>query len=249
MKLLTTFVFLTAAVFFLGLVPTLTKPAHAQTPACTYTPDTVAIGGTITVTSLNSLTGEIRIAGAFWPQPATGSVLLGNLAANTTTPPLTVSGTSSGTSPLPITAGSYAVRVGGFGVLCTTASGGTSLSVTTGGGGDDGGNTTTSTPTCTSLTDCSSGVGTGVTGFSETGLVGDFISNILPIILGVVGMLTVIMIVISGFQFATSSGNPESTAAARDRLTFALIGFAVVALAFALTQIIDVVFLNHSGIF
>lgn len=94
---------------------------------CTYTPNSVAIGGLITVTSQNSLTGEIRIAGALWPQPATGSVLLGNLPANGTQ---TVTIPTSSTPP--ITVGSYAVRVGGFGVLCTTAGSGTSLSVTAG---------------------------------------------------------------------------------------------------------------------
>ena len=78
-------------------------------------------------------------------------------------------------------------------------------------------------------------------------MVAKLISDILPIVLGLGGFLTVIIIVISGIQFITSSGNPEAAAAARSRLIFALVGFAIIILAFAITQIIDKIFLGGSG--
>ena len=77
----------------------------------------------------------------------------------------------------------------------------------------------------------------------------ELISSILPIILGVIGFITVIIIIISGIQFITSSGNPEAAAAARSRLTLAIVGFVIVVLAFAITQIIDKIFLGGSGVF
>ncbi|MDP2632106.1 MAG: hypothetical protein Q8P25_00080 [Candidatus Curtissbacteria bacterium] len=83
---------------------------------------------------------------------------------------------------------------------------------------------------------------------SEQGLVGNLITEILPIILGVGGMLTVIFIIISGIQFITSSGNPEAANAAKGRLIYALIGFAVIVLAFAALQIISAIFLGDTGL-
>ncbi|OGD84948.1 hypothetical protein A2165_02035 [Candidatus Curtissbacteria bacterium RBG_13_40_7] len=77
--------------------------------------------------------------------------------------------------------------------------------------------------------------------------IADLISAFLPAILAIAGFLTVIFIVISGIQFITSSGNPEAAAGARGRLTFALVGFAVIILAFAITQIVDRIFLG-SGV-
>ena len=73
------------------------------------------------------------------------------------------------------------------------------------------------------------------------------ISAFLPAILGLAGFLAVIIIVISGIQFITSSGNPEAAAGAKNRLIFALVGFALIVLAFAILQIVNRLFLN-SGV-
>lgn len=73
---------------------------------------------------------------------------------------------------------------------------------------------------------------------------GRFISAFLPAVLGILGFITVIFIVISGIQFVLSSGNPEAAAGARNRLIYALVGFALIVLAFAITQIINMLFLG-----
>ena len=85
--------------------------------------------------------------------------------------------------------------------------------------------------------------------FTAQGFIGQLLTAILPIILGIAGFLTVIFIVISGIQFMTSSGNPEAAAAARSRLIFAIVGFVLIILAFAITQIVDRIFLGTSGVF
>ena len=99
---------------------------------------------------------------------------------------------------------------------------------------------------CTGFKDCLGGI--AVEGlkpeFKETGLVGQIISVILPIILTIGGFITVIVIIISGIQFVLSSGNPEAAAAAKNRLVYALAGFIIIVLAFAILQIVNRIFLG-----
>ena len=85
-------------------------------------------------------------------------------------------------------------------------------------------------------------------GFSAPGLIGQIVSKLLGPILIIAGFLTVIFIVISGIQFATSSGNPEAAAGAKNRLIFAIIGFVIIVLAYSILQIVDKLFLGTSGI-
>jgi len=75
---------------------------------------------------------------------------------------------------------------------------------------------------------------------------GMILGAFLPYIFGIAGFITIIMIVISGIQFITSSGNPEAAGAARGRLVFALIGFAVIVLSFVILKLIEQVFLGTS---
>ena len=78
------------------------------------------------------------------------------------------------------------------------------------------------------------------------GLPGQIVNLFLPVILTIAGFIAVIFIVISGIQFITSSGNPEAANAARGRLIYALIGFGIIVLAFAILQIINTIFLGTS---
>ena len=84
--------------------------------------------------------------------------------------------------------------------------------------------------------------------FTYSGLIGQIISRFLDPILIIAGFVTVIIIIVSGIQFVTSGGNPEAAAAARGRLTFAIIGFVIIVLAYAILQIVDKVFLGTSGV-
>lgn len=85
-------------------------------------------------------------------------------------------------------------------------------------------------------------------GFTEAGFLGQIVGTLLPVILGLAGFITIIIIIISGIQLATSGGNPEAAGAGRGRLINALIGLALIILSFAITQIVDTLFLGNSGI-
>lgn len=85
-------------------------------------------------------------------------------------------------------------------------------------------------------------------GFTHSGLVGQIVGKILPVILILGGFITVIVIIISGIQFITSGGNPEAANAARGRLTYAIIGFVIIILAFAILQIVNKIFLGNTGL-
>ncbi len=80
------------------------------------------------------------------------------------------------------------------------------------------------------------------------GLPAKIINGFLPAVLVIAGFITVIIIIVSGIQFITSSGNPEAAGSARSRLIYALIGFAIIILAFAILQIVNTIFLGNTGI-
>lgn len=83
-------------------------------------------------------------------------------------------------------------------------------------------------------------------GFQSSQLIGDIISKFLPSIIVIGGFLTVIYIVLSGIQWITSSGDPKGAEAARQKLTYAIVGFIILVLAFAIVQVIDYLFLGSN---
>lgn len=56
----------------------------------------------------------------------------------------------------------------------------------------------------------------------------DHVVNLLSV---AVGIAAVIMLIIGGFRYVTSSGNQETVKAAKNTITYALIGLVIVALA------------------
>lgn len=108
------------------------------------------------------------------------------------------------------------------------------------------------TPTlasCDNFTNCLqdinvSNLNSAFTKNGASNFVGTLVGLIIPIALGIGGMLTVVFIIISGIQFVTSGGDPKGAAAAKDRLVYAVIGFIILILAYAVLQIIDKLFLG-----
>lgn len=84
--------------------------------------------------------------------------------------------------------------------------------------------------------------------FTGSTFITQLIGKVLPIVLAIGGFIAVIIIIISGIQFTTSSGNPEGAAAARNRLLYAIVGFVIIILAFAVLQIVNNLFLGNTGI-
>lgn len=83
---------------------------------------------------------------------------------------------------------------------------------------------------------------------NKNALPASILNQVLTIFIPLMGFFTVIIIVISGIQFISSSGDPKSAEAAKGRLTFAIIGFIIIILAFAIAQIITRIFLNTGTI-
>lgn len=64
------------------------------------------------------------------------------------------------------------------------------------------------------------------------------IQIILNIVLVISGAIAVLMLVISGFRFITSQGNPTETAKARNGIIYALIGLVIIILASSIVNFV-----------
>ncbi len=65
-----------------------------------------------------------------------------------------------------------------------------------------------------------------------------FLSNVVTLIYITASIVFVFMVLISAFQWITSAGDKEKVAAARNRLTFAIIGIVILALAFVIIRLV-----------
>ena len=78
-------------------------------------------------------------------------------------------------------------------------------------------------------------------GFSITDI-GQFIAAILTLIFIIAGVLVFVYIVWGGIQWLTSGGDSGKAEEARNRITAALIGLAIIAIAYALVRLISYFF-------
>ena len=60
---------------------------------------------------------------------------------------------------------------------------------------------------------------------------GNTIKNILAIVFSIIGAISLLIIVLAGFQFITSEGDPQKVSNARSAITYAAAGLAVSILA------------------
>lgn len=72
---------------------------------------------------------------------------------------------------------------------------------------------------------------------SQTSLA-NTIQNVLKILVIVVGIMSVVMLVISGIRFVTSNGDSNKITSARNTLIYALVGLVVVAFAQIIVKLI-----------
>ena len=75
--------------------------------------------------------------------------------------------------------------------------------------------------------------------FTDLGLL---LRNVLSIIFFMAGLLAFIYLLIGGLQWITSGGDMKAAAAARDRITAALVGLIIIVAAFAITLVLERVF-------
>lgn len=68
-------------------------------------------------------------------------------------------------------------------------------------------------------------------GGNAEGEVSSTVQTVVTILSFVVGIAAVIMVIIGGFKYVASSGDPAGTNSAKNTILFALIGLVIVALA------------------
>ena len=61
---------------------------------------------------------------------------------------------------------------------------------------------------------------------------------IINVALGVIGVLAVVVIIIGGFQYTTSQGDPGRTKKAKDTIMYGIIGLVVALLAFSIVNFV-----------
>ncbi len=79
---------------------------------------------------------------------------------------------------------------------------------------------------------------------SENGLL-FFISNIIRLVTIIAGLFAFINIIVSGFQYIGSQGNPKNTAAAWSRIFMSLMGLIILASAITIISIVSYVFFGE----
>ena len=81
-----------------------------------------------------------------------------------------------------------------------------------------------------------------VPSFLKWHFLGQVVSALLPYLFWLAGTILFGAIIVSGFQFLTSAGDPKKTASAKGCLTNAALGFLIIFISWWLIQIIQDVF-------
>ena len=66
----------------------------------------------------------------------------------------------------------------------------------------------------------------------------DYITIVINVLLGLIGVVAVIMLIIGGFRYVLSQGDEKATKGAKDTILFAIIGIVVAILAFAIVNFV-----------
>lgn len=64
------------------------------------------------------------------------------------------------------------------------------------------------------------------------------VQGVIEIVLGLVGIITVIVIIVAGQRMATSAGDPGKLKAAKDMLTWGIIGLVIALMAYAIVNFV-----------
>lgn len=64
--------------------------------------------------------------------------------------------------------------------------------------------------------------------------------NVITVFLEIGGIILFIMLLVGGFQYLTSGGDPKGTETARKTITYAIGGFVLLVLSFLIIKLIEV---------
>ena len=81
------------------------------------------------------------------------------------------------------------------------------------------------------------------TGFKfENKTIGDILSQLLPYIFVVAGLILLFMLIMGGLGLMTAAGNPDKIKAGQGKITAALIGFGIIFISYFVTQLVELMF-------
>ncbi len=72
--------------------------------------------------------------------------------------------------------------------------------------------------------------------------IGEIISKIIPYIYVIAGLVLFMMLIMGGFSYLTSAGDPDKMKSAQGKITHALVGFLIIFLAYWLAQLLEIIF-------
>lgn len=76
-------------------------------------------------------------------------------------------------------------------------------------------------------------------GHYRFGSLGDIINMAISYLFPLAGIILFIFIVLGGFELLTSAGDPKKVESARNKITYAVIGFVLLIVAYWLTKIVN----------
>lgn len=68
------------------------------------------------------------------------------------------------------------------------------------------------------------------------------ITNALPILFSIAGVILLLYLLWGGFDYLTSMGDPKKAESGRGKITNAIIGFIIIFAAYWLVQLVDYIF-------
>ncbi len=71
---------------------------------------------------------------------------------------------------------------------------------------------------------------------------GDLMTRIVQLLISIAAILSIIFIIVAGFNFITASGDEKKIASAKGTLTYAIVGLIVLILTFVILQIVQYFF-------
>ena len=80
--------------------------------------------------------------------------------------------------------------------------------------------------------------GSEVTPVKDTGNLTEGVTNIISAVIGVLGLACVVVMIIGGVNYMTSSGDTAKVKKAKDTILYGLIGLIVCVLAFAIVNFV-----------
>jgi len=71
---------------------------------------------------------------------------------------------------------------------------------------------------------------------------GDIISVLIPYAYALAGIILFVLLILGGFSYLTSGGDPKKVEMAQGKITHALMGFLIIFLAYWLAQLLEIIF-------